>query len=249
MSELLPGESGPRRRTEEPREVADANDEARRLAQSLGVASSEPRQPLNDGSFSPIDNTAFPASTGGQHPYNVPGPLADDNDVKSTASNQSSYVAHVFNAQGQRAPHYDGPYYVQYTDDGRRIQKRWCKSCCCDAVAHILYCHTHTSLSTDGRLEDGYLAWSSIYLHEYFGFRIYHPLTPDEQMEMKKDPDSNQVPPWITKLTALPNMAIILSYFCTGVALQLLRTPLIVYLIEDRDATPAQVNVLFTVSK
>ena len=38
-----------------------------------------------------------------------------------------------------------------------------------------------------------------------------------------------------------------MSYFCVGVALQLLRTPLIVYFIVDLDATPAEVNVLFTV--
>ena len=38
-----------------------------------------------------------------------------------------------------------------------------------------------------------------------------------------------------------------MSYFCVGVALPLLRTPLIVYLIEDKNASPAEVNVLFTV--
>ena len=38
-----------------------------------------------------------------------------------------------------------------------------------------------------------------------------------------------------------------MSYFCVGVALQLLRTPLIVYFISDLNATPAEVNVLFTV--
>lgn len=123
---------------------------------------------------------------------------------------------------GHRMPHYDGPYYVHYTADGRRIQKRWY-----------------------GRLEDGYLAWSSVYLHEYFGFTIYHPLTPVEHENLIHD----ILPPWIHNFCALPNMAILLSYFCIGVALQLLRTPLIVYFISDHDATPAQVNVLFTVSK
>jgi len=46
-----------------------------------------------------------------------------------------------------------------------------------------------------------------------------------------------------------PNLAIPISYFCIGVALQLLRTPLIVYFIQDQGASAAEVNVLFTVSK
>ena len=91
------------------------------------------------------------------------------------------------------------------------------------------------------------MAWSSVYLHEYFGFTIYHPLTPLEQLILKQEFDKQ--PPWIHDFKALPNLAILLSYFCIGVALQLLRTPLIVYLIADLNATPAQVNVLFTVSK
>lgn len=94
-------------------------------------------------------------------------------------------------------------------------------------------------------MEDGYIAWSSIYLHEYFGFTIYTPLTPEEQLEMKK-PDGN-IPRWMYEFSSLPNLAIPMSYFCIGIALQLLRTPLIVYFIEDLKATPAEVNVLFTV--
>jgi hypothetical protein len=100
---------------------------------------------------------------------------------------------------------------------------------------------------TDGRLEDGYLAWSSMYFHEWFGYTIYTPLTEDEQEAMRKDPSN--VPNWMNEFTSLPNIAIPLSYFCIGIALQLLRTPLIVYFIEDQNATPAEVNVLFTVSK
>jgi hypothetical protein len=100
--------------------------------------------------------------------------------------------------------------------------------------------------SADGRLEDGYLAWSSIYMHEWFGYIIYTPLTPDQEVELV---EKHYVPQWMYDFYSLPNVAIPLSYFCIGIALQLLRTPLIVYLIEDLNATPAQVNVLFTVSK
>lgn len=94
-------------------------------------------------------------------------------------------------------------------------------------------------------MEDGYLAWSSIYLHEYLGFYIYTPLTKEEELELKK-PDG-KIPRWMYEFTSLPNLAIPMSYFCIGVALQLLRTPLIVYFIEDLGATAAEVNVLFTV--
>jgi hypothetical protein len=97
----------------------------------------------------------------------------------------------------------------------------------------------------DGRIEDGYLAWSSIYLHERFGFTIYTPLTPEEEEGLKKE--NATVPRWMYELSSLPNLAIPMSYFCIGVALQLLRTPLIVYFIEDLGATAAQVNVLFTI--
>jgi Na+/melibiose symporter-like transporter len=96
----------------------------------------------------------------------------------------------------------------------------------------------------DGRMEDGYLAWSSIYLHEYLGFTIYMPLAPDQQDQMKRD---KFIPNWMENFSSLPNLAIPLSYFCIGVAIQLLRTPLIVYFIQDLGASAAEVNVLFTV--
>jgi MFS family permease len=94
------------------------------------------------------------------------------------------------------------------------------------------------------------LAWSSIYLHEYFGFQIYTPLTEEEEAHLKEIKGSGkggQIPPWLKDVSSLPNLAIFMSYFCIGVALQLLRTPLIVYFIADLGATPAEVNVLFTV--
>jgi hypothetical protein len=93
-------------------------------------------------------------------------------------------------------------------------------------------------------MEDGYLAWSSIYLHEYLGFTIYTPLTEDEEDRMKHN---GYLPNWIDEFTSLPNIAIPISYFFIGIALQLLRTPLIVYFIVDKGASAAEVNVLFTV--
>jgi len=111
----------------------------------------------------------------------------------------------------------DGPYLVVQHVNGLKERKRWY-----------------------GRLEDGYIAWISINLFEYFGAVVYQPLDPFELKQGK-------VPRWMYDMWSLPNIAIPLSYFCIGVALQLLRTPLIVYLIEDLDASPSDVNVLFTV--
>jgi hypothetical protein len=81
------------------------------------------------------------------------------------------------------------------------------------------------------RLEHGYLAWSSAYLHEYFGSTIYSPLTAEEQERMKKD---GYIPNWMYEFSSLPNLAIAVSYVCIGVALQLLRTPLSVYVLYSR---------------
>jgi len=91
-----------------------------------------------------------------------------------------------------------------------------------------------------GKLEDQYLAWMSEYLHEKFGADIYKPMGPEELK------GSGTLPTWMYDLRSLPNLAIPVSYFCVGIALNLLRTPLIVYFVEDLNASAAQVNVLFT---
>jgi Na+/melibiose symporter-like transporter len=116
--------------------------------------------------------------------------------------------------------------------------------------------HVLLYIAADGRMEDRYIEWSS-YLQTYFGFTIHPALTPRQEADLKchGNGDSNDekattprpLPVWITSFSSLPNLAIPVSYFCIGVALQLLRTPLIVYFITDLNATPAQVNVLFTV--
>jgi hypothetical protein len=83
----------------------------------------------------------------------------------------------------------------------------------------------------------------SEYLHEKFGADIYKPMGPEELK------GSGTLPTWMYDLRSLPNLAIPVSYFCVGIALNLLRTPLIVYFVEDLNASAAQVNVLFTASK
>lgn len=155
----------------------------------------------------------------------------------------------ALHTQGYRAPYREGPYDFHHDEEGRLIRKRWCKC----ALHSTLGVTTPTvsqcvvfPFTVDGRMEDGYLAWSSIYLHEYLGFAIYMPLTTEEQEQLK---NYTYVPNWMEDLTSLPNLAIPLSYFCIGMAMQLLRTPLIVYFIHDHGASAAEVNVLFTVSK
>lgn len=69
---------------------------------------------------------------------------------------------------------------------------------------------------------------------------MYEPLKPDD-MKLGK------VPEWMYQLYSLPNLAIPMSYFCIGVALHLIRTPLIVYFIQEQGASASEINVLFTV--
>ena len=118
----------------------------------------------------------------------------------------------------------------------------------CTAKQHVFSILTYSGFSslTDGRLEDGYIAYSSIYFHQWFSFIIYTPLTQKEEHDIN---NGGKPPLWMYEFSSLPNIAIPMSYFCIGIALQLLRTPLIVYFIVDQKASAADVNVLFTVSK
>lgn len=230
------GESGPRRSAEEPIDTAAANAEAARLARELGVASSvkttSSKWPFLRGSRPASAATSTSYQRMNDDAYSNNSNTSSKRDIPSTEPPYTAHPLpdvgsgnepiHLYDAHGQRAPYREGPYFIAREKDGRVIKKRWY-----------------------GRLEDGYLAWSSIYLHEYFGFIIYTPLTPEQQEDLKKE--GGQVPRWMYEFTSLPNLAIPMSYFCIGVALQLLRTPLIVYFIEDLGATPAEVNVLFTV--
>mmetsp|Transcript_17770 Transcript_17770/g.25927 ORF Transcript_17770/g.25927 Transcript_17770/m.25927 type:complete len:527 (-) Transcript_17770:480-2060(-) len=52
---------------------------------------------------------------------------------------------------------------------------------------------------------------------------------------------------WMLNVWALPNLAIPLSYFCVGFALNFMSTPLTYYMVHELDATPAQQNVIRTV--
>ncbi|CAJ1955369.1 unnamed protein product [Cylindrotheca closterium] len=146
---------------------------------------------------------------------------ADEHSVRTRTFSVETGELAAFDANGNLAPYRDGPYDIHHDYYGRQIKRRWY-----------------------GRLEDGYLAWSSIFLHENFGFTIYTPLTEKEEEKMRQN---EFIPDWMEYFTSLPNLAIPISYFCIGVALQLLRTPLIVYFIQDLGASAAEVNVLFTV--
>mmetsp|Transcript_32216 Transcript_32216/g.78295 ORF Transcript_32216/g.78295 Transcript_32216/m.78295 type:complete len:417 (+) Transcript_32216:63-1313(+) len=267
--DIASGISGPRRTTEEPLATAAANAEASRLADVLGVSSTSPiasnvstpiaRQrrgfsmrlfgkksnPVDEDidkdyqALSPDGNVdvatakserkrqASLASVYSPPPrihYGTEVEVHDKGDgriVRTGTFSVETEVLDAFDANGNLAPYREGPYDIHHDYYGRQIKRRWY-----------------------GRLEDGYLAWSSIFLHEKFGFTIYTPLTEKEEEKMRKD---EFMPDWMENFTSLPNLAIPISYFCIGVALQLLRTPLIVYFIQDLGASAAEVNVLFTV--
>ena len=242
--ELLPGESGPRRNRinlKASSENDEANAAANEIATRLGISNSSTHASVTDVEKGDAPVTDFRALSNEEKndisvsslnaygkKYGRSKNTAGINAIKLKNSDTLTLSAcesvddsensmSVFDRHGQIAPYRDGPYVHMRSVHGTMIRKRWY-----------------------GRLEDGYIAWMSIHLFEVFGVTVYRPLNAREMKEGK-------IPEWMYKLTSLPNLAIPLSYFCIGVALQLLRTPLIVYFIEDRNASAAEVNVLFTV--
>jgi MFS family permease len=97
--------------------------------------------------------------------------------------------------------------------------------------------YEYDSKVTASSAHDPYLDFVSKFYPKVYD---YAPLTAEDMKE-------GFVPEWMFKIYSLPNLAIPMSYFCVGIALQLLRTPLIVYFIQDMDASASDVNVLFTV--
>ncbi|GMH95358.1 hypothetical protein TrST_g10738 [Triparma strigata] len=151
----------------------------------------------------------------------------------------------TYDSSGIRIPYISGPYLISQNSNKKAELTEWSDNVGCSPGGLCTFYPIrgeHKKVTKwYGRMEDGYMVWSSIYLFEWFGFKYYEPLPPNVGGKLAK------IPPWLPDLYSLPNLAIAMSYFCVGVALQLLRTPLIVYLIEDKGASPAEVNVLFTV--
>jgi hypothetical protein len=54
---------------------------------------------------------------------------ASPSDITSLHSSASPPRGepHLYDEHGQRAPYYEGPYYVKHLHDGRRVKRRWCK--------------------------------------------------------------------------------------------------------------------------
>ena len=176
---IEPGESGPRRKTQEPHplstqsqqhqqqpgdamDVAGANAEAARMAAQLGLSSSTmtasqnnkrvssnksllfgrnrlSRKGSNDTRTSSllnsqhdqrqlvaaVNNAAMPRDHSFSHTSDLTNTV-EGNMAGEDESAQSVKVP-MFDCHGQKAPYYDGPYYIRYTHDGRPIKKRWCE--------------------------------------------------------------------------------------------------------------------------
>jgi hypothetical protein len=43
----------------------------------------------------------------------------------------SSEGPQAFDSHGQRAPYYEGPYYIKFDESGKKIKYRWCKFSLC----------------------------------------------------------------------------------------------------------------------
>jgi len=243
--DLSGGESGPRRTTignvgSSEGSTNAANDVATKIASDLGVSnhtsgiSQNASVSENGLGNAPVTNfqpmAEVESRSGRISPYKAArtsnsfgprtlNPVHQNSQILTACPtmDEADKDVSIFDRHGQLAPYREGPHTYMRTSDGTLFRRRWY-----------------------GRVEDGYIAWMSINILETFGVTVYQPLNPVEMKEGK-------VPEWMYKLTSLPNLAIPISYFCIGVALQLLRTPLIVYFIEDQNASAAEVNVLFTV--
>jgi len=156
----------------------------------------------------------------------------------------------LYNSEGVRFPFFQGPYLVTQVDDkGKSFSSTSDTSVFRPSQAQnlsdMLSFSTHTRAYRKtkwyGKSSDGFIACTSVIMYETLGFKYYEPLPPAGVGGGSKTPD------WLKDFYSLPNIALPMSYFCVGIALQLLRTPLIVYFIEDKNASPAEVNVLFTV--
>jgi hypothetical protein len=154
----------------------------------------------------------------------------------------------LYNSEGVRVPYFKGPYLVTQVDnESLPAPSTSFDPSSAKSVADIMSFSRHTRAYRKtkwyGKASDGFIAFTSVIMYENLGFKYYEPLAPG----FTEGHASHNVPEWLKDFYSLPNMGLPMSYFCVGVALQLLRTPLIVYFIVDLGATPAEVNVLFTV--
>ena len=128
---LLGGESGPRRQQQDDTEISAANAEARRLAIQLGVATPCGSSLPSSSSWLPIPQPSRMEDSSVSMSAYVP-PMSPTTllSLGSLQSNDPSIMPPAFDSHGQKAPYYEGPYYIKFDQSGKMIKKRWCTSCC-----------------------------------------------------------------------------------------------------------------------
>lgn len=128
---LLGGESGPRRHQQDDPEVSAANAEARRLAVQLGVATPLVSIPPSSSSWLPTQQPSRMEDCSVSMSAYVP-PMSPTSllSLGSLQSDDHSVMPPAFDSHGQKAPYYEGPYYIKFDQSGKMIKKRWCTSRC-----------------------------------------------------------------------------------------------------------------------
>jgi hypothetical protein len=77
---------------------------------------------------------------------------------------------------------------------------------------------------------------------------MHQSLNREEEQELKQYGEKAAVPYWILMFIPFLSLAIpTMSYFWIGSALQLIRTPLVIYFFQDLNVTAAQVDALFII--
>jgi hypothetical protein len=149
---LKSGESGPRRDTPLISSTDDtttaANAEATRLASQMGISTF--RNNNNNNNNNPTSSelrssSAVSASrskssmemelSGVPQKFRPYSPIGSRSDVSHLTSSLSmigtneheQQLPQEYDCHGQKAPYYEGPYYIKYTEDGTKIKRRWCE--------------------------------------------------------------------------------------------------------------------------
>ena len=115
------------------RTVDAANAEADRIAAALGIASQPPRPLYVSQRSLPLEGASPRRPTPRLHlapSDESPSDIASDITSLHSSVSPPRGEPHLYDEHGQRAPYYEGPYFVKHLHGGRRVKRRWCKFGC-----------------------------------------------------------------------------------------------------------------------
>jgi hypothetical protein len=130
--------------------IVAANAEMTRLAAQMGISTIAEEPPRRQsqysvGNLSPmelIQTSPNPTIGNSTNPYSPTSHRMETLASLSDLDDENS-VPKFYDCHGNRAPYYEGPYYIKYEKDGTKIKKRWCK--CISFLSFAMKCTSHSS--------------------------------------------------------------------------------------------------------